>query len=205
MLVRFAAAVLSTAPAFGQAVTVQQPTFESFSVGTTVSVPDRGTIGLGGVGRAAGSRSRFGYARGASASSTSASVFIHDFEAMDAAVLNAADGAAPRPAFTKSRYSDATSYGMSRRYAILAKGEHRSSDGLEPRDTVVRAETPLATARPSAADNVDRLFGLGVAAERRGDLGVAAIHFRVAAKRGSTEAARRLDALKTAAVADKWP
>ena len=41
---------VSVTPVAGQVV--QLPTFESFSVGTTVSVPDRGSVYLGGVDRA---------------------------------------------------------------------------------------------------------------------------------------------------------
>ena len=41
---------VSAAPAIGQVV--QLPTFDSFSVNTTVSVPDRGSVYLGGVDRA---------------------------------------------------------------------------------------------------------------------------------------------------------
>jgi hypothetical protein len=191
---------LVACPAFGQNLTVQQPIVESFSVGTTVSVPVGGTVSLGGVGRARSARNTFGplprrgaYSRGVSSASMSAGVFIHDFEAMDAAVLNAANGSGPRPAFTKSRYSDATSYSMSRRYAAIAKYEARRSNLDEPRERRVGELTPAA--RPTAFDDVGRLLALGEAAERRGNLGVAAIHYRVAAKGGSAEAERRLERL----------
>src|SRR6188508_3046658 len=44
--------------AFGQVV--QLPTFHTFSVGTTVSIPDRGSMTLGGVDRASFGRNEFG-------------------------------------------------------------------------------------------------------------------------------------------------
>ena len=92
--------------------TVQMPTFHSFSVGTSVLVPDRGSTMLGGIdyarsgsttrgvpgfSRASGAnrlfKSRaFGFETGRSAASVSA--WIHDMSAMDAAVL--ADAAARR-------------------------------------------------------------------------------------------------------------
>lgn len=184
--------------AFGQAVSVQQPVAESFSVGTTVSVPDRRVATLGGVGRAGRTRTRLGDARNASASSMSAGVFIHDFEAMDAAVLDAANGRAPRPAFTKSRDSDPTSYAMTRRYAAIVTREARRKAG----ETANGLGGSTADARPTAIDDVDRMLILGEAAERRGKTGVAAIHYRIAAKRGSEEAERRLlDLSKKAEVA----
>lgn len=201
-IVRLAALplVVVAGRAFGQGVTVQQPIVESFGVGTAVSVPVGGSVSLGGVGRATSATGRTGflprqggYARSASAASMSAGVFVHDFEAMDAAVLNAASGSGPRPAFTKGRYSDATSYAMSRWYAAIAKHEAGSSGSGEPQEGRPGRLTPAA--RPAAFDDAERLLALGEAAERRGSLGVAAIHYRVAAKGGSAEAERRLERL----------
>jgi hypothetical protein len=181
----FALVSLAGSTAFGQAGVVQQPVVRSFSVGTSVDVPDRGEVLLGGVGRAAEARSFLGPSpgRGASARSVSSSsisvrVFVHDFEALDAAVLNAAQGAAPRPAFTKGRYDDATSQAMSRRWA---------SGGPRPSSPAIRTI--------SSADEAERLFRLGEAAEMRGDVVLARLHYRVAAQRGSAEARQRLLAL----------
>lgn len=78
---------------------VQQPVVRQFGVGSSVSVPDRGRALLGGVSRGATSTKRFGgpfrsgtnTGREFSNSSVSVSVYIHDFEAMDAALLNAAE------------------------------------------------------------------------------------------------------------------
>lgn len=80
---------------------VQLPTFSHFSVGTTVSVPDRGSAYMGGIGRSASGRSSFGVpllpmrpfrndaiGSSLSAMSTHVSVWIHDFEAMDDYLLN---------------------------------------------------------------------------------------------------------------------
>src|SRR5688500_11840365 len=91
------AGIWSNSPVAAQSLTVQQPVIDTFGVGTTVSVPDRGGMYLGGVGRAAEARSARGFplrrgplARSASSASLSTGVYIHDFEAMDAAVLEAA-------------------------------------------------------------------------------------------------------------------
>ena len=73
---------------------IQQPVVQRFSTDTVVSVPDRGSAHLGGVGSAGAARREYGplpwgTAGGqfASSSSLDASVYIHDFEALDAAVL----------------------------------------------------------------------------------------------------------------------
>lgn len=81
--------------------TVQLPTFSFFSVGTTVSVPDRGSAYLGGIKRAATGRNEFGVpmlpfrpfkntgiGREVSASSVHVTATIHDFEAMDEFLLS---------------------------------------------------------------------------------------------------------------------
>ncbi|MDA0833136.1 MAG: hypothetical protein O2955_08140 [Planctomycetota bacterium] len=89
---------LGSGPVWSQNLTIQQPVVEQFSVGTTVSVPDRGGIILGGVHRAGASRKSFGFSRPGTntgtfsqGSSTSVHVWIHDFEEMDRAVLEAAE------------------------------------------------------------------------------------------------------------------
>ncbi len=95
--------------AFGQqAAAVQLPTISSFSVNTTVSVPDRGSVLLGGVHRAASGRSEFGapllplrnrsFGAERSASGMRVSVFIHDFEAMDEYLLSQPTRFRPRQA-----------------------------------------------------------------------------------------------------------
>ncbi len=100
---------------------VQLPTFSQFSVGTTVSVPDRGSAYMGGINRSASGRTSYGVpmlpfrpfrntAIGSSqgASSMHMSAWIHDFEAMDDYLLNQAprtvqSGMGPRQAIADSR------------------------------------------------------------------------------------------------------
>lgn len=83
---------------FAQQIAVQQPIVETFSVGTAVSVPDRGRMNLGSVGRAASSRSVYGpfptsmnFGRTLSGSSASVGVFIHDLSSLDRQVLEKAE------------------------------------------------------------------------------------------------------------------
>jgi hypothetical protein len=103
LLVVVGIALVADRPAFAQAATVQQPVVSTMSVGTTVSVPDRGSMFLGGVSRAGAARRSVGPFR----SGTSTGVFreqsglrvavrIHDFEAMDRALLDAPIAAEPR-------------------------------------------------------------------------------------------------------------
>ena len=86
------------------AVTIQLPTYSSFSVSTTVLVPDRGGAALGGVSRSAMGASQFGPAPlpagtrafGVERQAQNAHVFaqIHDFREMEQALVG--DGTQPR-------------------------------------------------------------------------------------------------------------
>ena len=98
--------IILSGAAFAQAQdrVVQQPVIRQMRVGTSVSVPDGGRAFLGGVSQGATSPKRFGgpfrsgtnTGREFSNSSQSVSVYIHDFEAMDAASLNAAEDSSMR-------------------------------------------------------------------------------------------------------------
>lgn len=90
--------ILASDTTRAQAITVQQPVVQQFGVRTVVSVPDRGAALLGSVGSAAESRRWNGplpfgssIGRQIAHSSLSVHVTIHDFAAMDAALLSAAD------------------------------------------------------------------------------------------------------------------
>ena len=96
MLRRLAVLVvgLTWATAAPAQVAVQQPVIDVFSVDTVVSVPDRGAATLGGVRQSGSGRSTAGpfrsgtaWGQASAASSASTHVWIHDFEAMDAALL----------------------------------------------------------------------------------------------------------------------
>lgn len=90
--------------------TVQLPTQTVFSVGTTVLVPDRGRVHLGGVSRARESRvqrgvpllnfpltGNVGRGRELSSSALTVGATIHDMDELDRAVLAAARGAGRAP------------------------------------------------------------------------------------------------------------
>ena len=93
---------LLTMAATARAQAVQQPVVDVFSVDTVVSVPDRGSMFIGGVRSQAQGRSTAGplrsgtaWGQASAASSATTRVWIHDFEAMDAALL--AEGKGPDP------------------------------------------------------------------------------------------------------------
>jgi hypothetical protein len=154
-----------------QQITVQQPVVEQFGVGTTVSVPDRGSALLGGVGSAASGRITTGPFRSGSsvglsrqASSARVHVFIHDFEAMDAALLH-------------EPVSVASSRIEPRILSRLSRGDPRIEVDQDdrPRTGVVWEAEQLARQ-----------------AEARGKPGVAKLHWQRAARHGSKVAAEKL-------------
>lgn len=86
----------------GHGTTVQLPQFNFFTISTSVLVPDRGSVVLGGVGRGASASNVSGppgfsqrtMSAGHSAGSMSVAVQVHDLKAMDRELL--ADAAAAR-------------------------------------------------------------------------------------------------------------
>ena len=194
------AAVALTSTASAQ-VTVQQPVFQTFSAATTVSVPDRGSAFIGGVGSAAASRSSSGFGplrAGSSAGSShehsglSAHVYIHDFAEMDRVLLEQAGRGAATPRFADRSTQHA--------YESLIG---RDRDGMRSRaadfgtSSVVNRRPPAGPAQRSAVDeSAAKFLKLGQSAEDRGSLSVARMHYRMAAKHGSPEAAARLAGLE---------
>ncbi len=162
--------------AAAQRIAVQQPVVENFSLATTVSVPDRGSAFLGGVGAARSGRFQSGPFPSGSAiglerqgSSASVHVYIHDFEAMDAALLSSAPG---RPSKLDPRIT----------HRLKSRGplsETKAEETASLRDLATEAER------------------LAEQAEARGKPGVAKLHWQRAARHGSSRAAERLIALQT--------
>ena len=102
-------------PCEAQQVAVQQPAFQQFAAPTTVLAPDRGEAFLGGT--RGGYQARdvrgpipLGSARagGAGAASVSTRVFVHDFRALDEAILRGADADVGRPGLTRAAPDPAT-------------------------------------------------------------------------------------------------
>lgn len=153
---------------------VQQPVVGSTSVSTTVSVPDRGRVFLGGVSSAQSGRTQYGPLGTGPAlgltrqsSSVSASVTIHDLRAMDEALLKSAPSVAEpnRP-----------------------KADSRIANPVPEK---------LKETAESLAEKATRHEHLARKAEDEGRAGVARLHWQAAAKYGSKAAEERLATQRT--------
>lgn len=157
-----------------EAQTIQQPVISSFGGSTTVSVPDRGSVSLGGVSSAAAGRKVYGpgyrgssYGVERSASSLSVGVTIIDLHEMDEALLS--QGQTPTADHT-----------WINRLQARAAGAHRG----------------VATIAPAKVDTVAqsrRFEQLAIAAEAKGKPSLARLHWQMAAKYGSDQARQRLE------------
>lgn len=184
---------------------VQLPTFSFFSVPTTVVVPDRGSTYMGGVQRAASGRNEFGapmlgklpYLGRAfkntgigldrSASSVRAHVFIHDFDAMDEALL----GRAPS---TFRGVPRAAGMGVSRAAPpasadpwVQRLAEAREGSAGRPAMSVAEAREQFALNSPQHQLNEKALgyFERGREAETAGKTSLAGLYYEMAARRAS--------------------
>ncbi len=152
-----------------QELTVQQPVVGTTSVSTSVAVPGRGRLLLGGVSSAQSGRSRYGFvpfgsSQGMSRSSNflSVGVTIIDLREMDEAILNSVPD---RPSPSVSRYSSAIS----------------AAAVTRPREAAPAAEE-------SPSDRAAKYERLARKAEAENRPGVAKLHWQMAAKYGSAAA-----------------
>ncbi len=171
----FALLLLVNETAFAQAVTVQQPIIGGTRLSTGVMVPDRGRVFLGGRSAAESSRSRYGFSpwgsslgMSRSAMSVSASVWIIDLHEMDEAILNSGSDRTEIPEFKPSRGTLTT--------------------------TVTRRE-PALSEMSAPADKAAKFEQLARKAESDGKLGVARLHWQMAARYGSQESQKELEKL----------
>ena len=191
----------SAAMAQQPATSVQLPTFSYFGISTSVLVPDRGSAYLGGVGRARSSSSQFGApllpfgSRSSShttgASSTRVSVWIHDLNAMDEALLNQPTG-----------------------YNAYRNGlAPRAADGWQPRlvqsqdssagqslPSLEEIQQQRVAAQQARAGEAVVFFERARKAEEAGKANVAKIYYQMVARRASGElkdqAMARLEAIR---------
>jgi len=196
------------------AQTVQLPTFSFTGVGTTVMVPDRGAAYLGGINRSAEGRSEFGVpglafpgfqSRGIgqdrSATSFWASATIHDFDAMDQALLNT-----PSPnGFARSSYSGmsrglpetpATIAGRTfqRNTANLAGNWRAEPDASSPVSNAAAEQANRATRQAIRADEAVSFFARGQQAEADGKPNVAKIYYQMAVRRATGDLKQQVQA-----------
>jgi hypothetical protein len=175
----FGLIALATLPANAQPVgVVQLPTFQFFSIQTTVSVPDSGGASLGGVSRSSTFQSRRGLpllgreplfggramGRNSSVSGTSVHAKIHDMQEMDEALLRQAGGlrSVNRPA---------------------AAARVRN----EPTKSVAQIRRDQAADNRSTIDDADHYLAKGRQAFAEGKTGVARVNLQMALRRAQGE------------------
>ena len=203
--VLLATAILATAaaPVRAQpAVAVQLPTYSFFGMSTTVSVPDRGGVYLGGVNRAQSGLSEArspllpfapfrnrGLSTGASAAGASVSAYIHDFEAMDPywhGLPSSGSGLASGGGVAGVKRLDGVA-------GAKRSVPHRSATTSRP---LVLTPAELARQQPVAPvdpeQEAEKLFALGSEAQAQGNLGAAKVFYEMAARRASGELRTRI-------------
>lgn len=211
--------VLVSAPHCTSAQSLQLPTYTFFGVSTTVMVPDNGAAFLGGINRAASGRNEFGVpglalpglqsrsiGQDMSASNVWTTVTIHDFDAMDQAILNSPSptgfagldtrgwnafaGLPPVPRSTKAPELA----------AVNLAGNWRANGPPAAAGSKVAAEEKDREARRAArSSEAEAYFAQGRQAEADGKPGVAKIYYQMAARRASgdlkPQIQARLDAI----------
>lgn len=170
--------VLMVAPSISFAQqAVQQPVVGVTSLNTTVLVPDRGTMYLGGVSSGQFGRNQYGPLRSGTSSgyslqstSVSTSVYIHDLQAMDEAILNS-----------------------------VKRGDSNHSAAM----TTMPNRADQAASDLSPAEKMAKFERLARKADQDGRAGLAKLHWQMAAKYGSKTAEKRLAELTTPVQAAK--
>lgn len=189
---------LAVAPAAGQNA-VQLPTYSSFRTNTTVSVPDRGSVYTGGINRASDGRNEFGtpllpfrnrsIGSERSASSVWTSVYIHDLQAMDEALLSQARASGYSSQRTRSGSSPALAAGAG---VLPWQSQRAITRGAEPgsqpvKDPLSKSIAELRAERAGEQEarlaEAERLFERGKNAQSAGKLNVARIYYQQASRR----------------------
>jgi hypothetical protein len=178
-----------------QQITVQQPVVQQFSATTVVSVPDRGSLLLGGVSRAGDASNRAGLAPFGSSfgvfrdhASLSVGVTVHDLAAMDEDLLSQPT-ASPRPSTLRpgTRAGDAWHALQNRSRAKSDVPEAAFPAGSPARPSAGAA--PVTNAGPPQTDDRGELAAFYLAkaraAESRGKTSVAQLCYRMAERYGA--------------------
>lgn len=206
-------ALVATAHAQQQATAVQLPTYSFFGLNTTVSVPDQGAAYLGGIKRAASGRNELGvpmigklpfFGRPftnrsigleRSAMNMHVTATIHDFEAMEEALLGQAPASYASAAQQRALSTPAAMLG----HMVLPRDPRQGQSWRihlpEPVLPSGAAPAPgLATALPRPAAlpsghlyDAQGYFERGQAAEANGKAAVARIYYQMAARQATGE------------------
>ncbi len=205
---------LTAFDAFAQpAPTVQLPTFSFAGVGTTVMVPDGGAAYLGGINRASDGRTEYGVpgitfpgfqnrgiGQDRSTSSFWVTATIHDFDAMDQALLNAPspDGLTRiYPSFFHGlQETPAAVAGRTfpRDPARLAGNWRVEPDMPPPVSDVAVEQANRANRQVARANEADSFFARGQQAEADGKPNVAKIYYQMAIRRATGDLKQQVQA-----------
>ncbi len=177
-----------------QAAAVQLPTYSFFSVDTTVSVPDSGSVLLGGVSRGQDGQNEFGtpilpfrnqsISSSRSASSARVTVTVHDFAAMDEALLGE-----PASSFAEHHRSGPAGGDFPRHSPAELAGNWlpngSQASGADPAATVADLVARRVAIRQTRADDAEKFFARARQAETDGKTSVARVYYQMAARRAS--------------------
>ncbi|MCE9547460.1 MAG: type II and III secretion system protein [Planctomycetia bacterium] len=185
-------------PAVASAQVVQLPEFHFTTAATTVLVPDQGEVLLGGINRASDGSNAFGVpilgkipvagrpfgnvgiGQSRSATTLSVKAQIHDFEAMDQALLS--EAAARRGGAPIDNVTGRT------QYPRRADG----AAGVSVADAERRHEAELSAAAATKRLEVAAMLEKAQAAEADGRAGVARIYYRIVARDARDPATKAL-------------
>jgi len=186
------------------AQTLQLPTFSFTTVTTTVMVPDQGAAFLGGINRAAEGRSEFGIpglpfpglqSRGIGQNMSSSGMWVtaqvHDFDAMDQALLNTpTDLAGTYPTGLQS-ISDLPAPRVApslRPDAVNLAGNWRPEPKVAtPVSNVAVEEADREVRRATRSTEAEDYFARGQQAEADGKPAVARVYYQMASRRATGE------------------
>lgn len=159
---------------------VQLPTFNIFTVNTTVSVPDRGGALLGGVNRSSEGRSEFGVGPvpmpfrnqgiGSSKSATNMSVTatIHDLREMDQEILSRSNYVMRDPA-----------------EALPMRQLAGAREAVGPPSSIAAIQQQKSLEKFAEQQDALASFEKGLKAEETGKHSIAKIHYQMALKRAT--------------------
>lgn len=171
---------------------VQLPSISTFGVNTSVSVPDRGSVSLGGVGRSSIGSTAYGpafgrgnrsFGRNLSGSTTAVRARIHDLDALDRETLQqASNGKDPQR-------TSAEAYLAKRRLQIAGQStaSSQSTASTVPPTSVVEArrqrESASVDGQSEALDNLKRARDATAAGKPH----VAAMFYQLAVKHAASD------------------
>lgn len=189
---------LGAGAVLAQGIAVQLPTYSFFGTSTTVSVPDRGSVYMGGVKYAQSGMNQFGapllpfsnrsFGTSRSASSARVSVFIHDFDAMDEYLLSRPTASNPNGLLPP------VAAGLRQRFDAA-----RGGSAGQPVMSIAELRAKHLQEQQTRQKEAVKFFQRGRTAEVAGKGNVARIYYQMAARRASgqlrAEIAARLHAI----------